>query len=84
MRSILFLSAAACVSASSLRFQPVSGVCSDPAPQEAGYYDIDAATNKHYFYYMASSRNDPVNDPVVLWLTGERASSTGCACARPF
>ena len=52
-----------------LRSSPVTGVCSDSAAQESGYYDVDAG-NKHYFYYMASSRNDPAKDPVVLWQTG--------------
>lgn len=52
-----------------LRSQPVKGVCSDPASQEAGYFTIASGT-KHYFYYMASSRSNPATDPVVLWQTG--------------
>lgn len=36
------------------------------APGPLQYYDIDSGT-KHYFYYMAASRNNPATDPVVLW-----------------
>ena len=68
MRSALLLAGLSAAAAVGLRGSPVNGVCSDPAAQEAGYYD--AAANKHYFYYMASSRSSPATDPVVLWLTG--------------
>ena len=47
----------------------VNGLC-DTVPQEAGYFNIDAKTNKNYFYWSFSSRNNPATDPVVLWLTG--------------
>lgn len=34
--------------------------------------------NRHLFFWMAESRNDPVNDPVVLWMSGgPGASSVG-------
>lgn len=56
-------------SGGTLRSQPVTGVCADPAPQESGYFDIDNG-QKHYFYYMAYSRSNPATDPVVLWQTG--------------
>lgn len=52
-----------------LRSAPVTGVCSDPAAQEAGFFDA-ATSDKHYFFYSAASRNSPATDPVVLWLTG--------------
>lgn len=35
----------------------------------AGYFDIDAATNKHYFYWYASARSGATNK-LILWLTG--------------
>lgn len=38
-------------------------------PSEAGYFDIDSSTNKHYFYWSASAR-DQTTDKVLLWLTG--------------
>jgi carboxypeptidase C (cathepsin A) len=70
MRSVLALSAFfSAASAAGLRSAPVSGVCSDPAAQEAGYYDA-ASADKHYFFYSAASRSNPAVDPVVLWLTG--------------
>ena len=63
------LGVAAAATGGRLRSQPVTSVCSDPAAQEAGYFDA-STSSKHYFYYLAASRNDPANDPVVLWLTG--------------
>ena len=63
------LGVAAAATGGRLRSQPVTSVCSDPAAQESGYFDA-STSEKHYFYFMAASRNDPANDPVVLWLTG--------------
>ncbi|KAL8642100.1 MAG: hypothetical protein Q9228_001185 [Teloschistes exilis] len=37
--------------------------------QYSGYLD-DAANDKHLFYWFFESRNDPQNDPVVLWING--------------
>ncbi|KAI1905693.1 hypothetical protein LOZ53_003248 [Ophidiomyces ophidiicola] len=37
--------------------------------QYSGYLD-DKETDKHLFYWFFESRNDPKNDPVVLWLNG--------------
>ncbi|KAK2792144.1 hypothetical protein FQN52_003912 [Onygenales sp. PD_12] len=37
--------------------------------QYSGYLD-DNANDKHLFYWFFESRNDPANDPVVLWLNG--------------
>ncbi|KAJ5998353.1 hypothetical protein N7451_006163 [Penicillium sp. IBT 35674x] len=37
--------------------------------QYSGYLD-DNENDKHLFYWFFESRNDPVNDPVVLWLNG--------------
>ncbi|KAL9129473.1 MAG: hypothetical protein Q9217_002069 [Psora testacea] len=37
--------------------------------QISGYLDDDE-TDKHLFYWFFESRNDPENDPVVLWLNG--------------
>ena len=38
---------------------------------EAGYIDFPAdGTTFHFFYFLARSRNDPVNDPTVFWFTG--------------
>lgn len=41
----------------------------DKVKQYAGYLDDDEA-DKHLFYWFFESRNDPKNDPVVLWLNG--------------
>lgn len=37
--------------------------------QYSGYLD-DEENDKHLFYWFFESRNDPENDPVVLWLNG--------------
>jgi cathepsin A (carboxypeptidase C) len=37
--------------------------------QYSGYLD-DKENDKHLFYWFFESRNDPENDPVVLWLNG--------------
>ncbi|KAK3692250.1 Alpha/Beta hydrolase protein [Podospora appendiculata] len=41
----------------------------DSVKQYSGYLD-DEANDKHLFYWFFESRNDPKNDPVVLWLNG--------------
>jgi cathepsin A (carboxypeptidase C) len=41
----------------------------DNVTQYSGYLD-DKENDKHLFYWFFESRNDPKNDPVVLWLNG--------------
>jgi len=41
----------------------------DKVKQYSGYLD-DEEEDKHLFYWFFESRNDPENDPVVLWLNG--------------
>ncbi|CAN8096706.1 unnamed protein product [Discula destructiva] len=41
----------------------------DTVKQYSGYLD-DEDNDKHLFYWFFESRNDPKNDPVVLWLNG--------------
>ncbi|KAG5979551.1 hypothetical protein E4U55_005033 [Claviceps digitariae] len=41
----------------------------DKVKQYSGYLDDDEK-DKHLFYWFFESRNDPKNDPVVLWLNG--------------
>nr|POF23920.1 carboxypeptidase y like a [Quercus suber] len=41
----------------------------DTVKQYSGYLDNDE-DDKHLFYWFFESRNDPKNDPVLLWLNG--------------
>lgn len=41
----------------------------DTVQQYTGYLDIEDE-EKHFFFWTFESRNDPTNDPVILWLTG--------------
>lgn len=41
----------------------------DSVKQYSGYLDVEDE-DKHFFYWAFESRNDPKNDPVILWLNG--------------
>lgn len=41
----------------------------DSVKQYTGYLDVEDE-DKHFFYWFFESRNDPKNDPVILWLNG--------------
>lgn len=41
----------------------------DHTKQYSGYLDVEDE-DKHFFYWFFESRNDPKNDPIVLWLNG--------------
>lgn len=41
----------------------------DSSKYYTGYLDVESV-GKHFFYWFFESRNDPKNDPVLLWLNG--------------
>lgn len=41
----------------------------DTVQQYTGYLDVKDE-GKHFFFWFFESRNDPENDPIVLWLNG--------------
>lgn len=41
----------------------------DSVKQYTGYLDVEDE-DKHFFFWLFESRNDPKNDPVILWLNG--------------
>eukprot|EP01024_Parvocaulis_polyphysoides_P028506 TRINITY_DN2576_c1_g1_i5.p1 TRINITY_DN2576_c1_g1~~TRINITY_DN2576_c1_g1_i5.p1 ORF type:complete len:486 (-),score=32.92 TRINITY_DN2576_c1_g1_i5:158-1549(-) len=47
----------------------------DPPQRTAGYFKLNRTFDAQMFYFFFESRNDPQNDPLVLWLTG----GPGCA-----
>eukprot|EP00996_Jenningsia_fusiforme_P000424 NODE_1368_length_1565_cov_54.450528_g1230_i0.p1 GENE.NODE_1368_length_1565_cov_54.450528_g1230_i0~~NODE_1368_length_1565_cov_54.450528_g1230_i0.p1 ORF type:complete len:454 (+),score=54.26 NODE_1368_length_1565_cov_54.450528_g1230_i0:49-1410(+) len=53
------------------------GIC-DTVKQRAGFYDIDDATDKHYFYWTFASRN-PNSTTTILWMTGGPGCSSELA-----
>jgi len=52
-----------------LNIQSPSGICDPSVKQHSGYFTF-GEKKKQYFFWMFESRSDPVNDPMVMWLTG--------------
>ncbi|MED6110485.1 hypothetical protein PIB30_043389 [Stylosanthes scabra] len=53
-----------------------------PFQLETGYVGLgDTNDDLQVFYYFIKSENDPVNDPLMLWLSGGPGCSSFCALA---
>ena len=54
-----------------------------PGPEtvfnDAGYITVGEKQDKNLFYWMFESRNDPVTDPVLLWMSGGPGCSSQLA-----
>lgn len=48
-----------------LRVREPKGLCDADVKQVSGYLDTDGG--HHFFFWSFESRNDPKNDPVILW-----------------
>ncbi|GAA6031670.1 hypothetical protein JCM8097_001925 [Rhodosporidiobolus ruineniae] len=57
-----------------IRLRHPQGLC-DSVNQTSGY--LDTARGHHAFFWAFESRNDPKNDPVVVWING----GPGCSSA---
>jgi cathepsin A (carboxypeptidase C) len=53
--------------------------CDPGVKQMSGYFDIDADTDKHYFYWAFEAKVNPETAPVILWMTGGPGCSSGLA-----
>ncbi|TNY19149.1 Alpha/Beta hydrolase protein [Rhodotorula diobovata] len=51
-----------------LRVKHPKGLCDPGVHQTSGYLDNDLG--HHHYFWQFDSRNDPANDPIVLWLNG--------------
>ena len=53
--------------------QQNDSICAAGSPQYTGWLDIGP---QHLFFWYFESQNDPVNDPLTLWMTGGPGSSS--------
>jgi len=53
--------------------------CDPGVTQRSGYLDINAAEDKHYFYWMFEAKTNPSTAPVILWMTGGPGCSSSLA-----
>lgn len=53
--------------------------CDPSSESYSGYFEIKGGKNLNHFYWFFESRNDPENDPLVMWLSGGPGCSSTLA-----
>lgn len=51
----------------SVRIRTPKGLCDPDVEQKSGY--LDTKNGRHFYFWQFDSRNDPKNDPIVLWVS---------------
>lgn len=51
----------------SVRIRTPKGLCDPEVEQKSGY--LDTKNGRHFYFWQFDSRNDPKNDPIVLWVS---------------
>ena len=56
-------------------------LCDSTVEQKSGYFGVstDGAHDANYFFWQFDSRNDPSNDPFIIWMTGGPGCSSQLA-----
>ncbi|KAH6689759.1 Alpha/Beta hydrolase protein [Plectosphaerella plurivora] len=77
----LLLTASTVLASGAFRTRPApESLCPGAGEGMVGYYDFgdEKDSTKHLFFWFAESRNDPDQDPLILWMSGgPGASSVG-------
>eukprot|EP00758_Cryptobia_borreli_P013625 Tbor_TRINITY_DN5850_c1_g1::TRINITY_DN5850_c1_g1_i3::g.7155::m.7155 len=53
--------------------------CSPDTEQWSGYFQVNATTNKNYFYWAFGPRSGNPDAPIILWMTGGPGCSSSLA-----
>lgn len=74
------LAAVAAKSRMTLKDSPtVGGICDPTVKSMSGYAALTTGVDKNYFYWFFESRDAPIKDPFIMWLTGGPGCSSQLA-----